>query len=310
MTAYVMRVRYGTSNSHTRARMVMAAKFSIPIAFALLCLQLLAMPSAIALDREPIPAGVSAKASSGDIVEATLIGKTTRYKHFVLAAEYEAAGIRVRTASGQTLELMLPEDSVFEDRQPRIADLDGDGRNEVVVVRSRQSTGSAVSVLGLRDGALKVVAESTPNGAPNRWLNPSSIGNFLGDGKAQIALVRMPHVVGRLEFWSFDGKALALRGQLGGFSNHRISTQQIGLSTVLARPAPKGDLLAIPSLDRRTLRIVAALPAPREVAAFPLDGEVGGDLKARKADNGYVIAVPLRGGGTREITIGADILSR
>jgi hypothetical protein len=184
---------------------MMTFRISIPAALAIVILQPLAMPAAIALDRNPIPASITAKTDKGDIVEATLIGKTDRYKHFVLGTNYEAAGIRVRTASGQTLELMLPEDSVFEDRQPRIADLDGDGRNEVIVVRSRQSTGSALAVPGLRDGKLKILAETTPNGGPRRWLNPAGIADFYGDGKKQIALVRLPHAVGRLEFWDLDG---------------------------------------------------------------------------------------------------------
>lgn len=277
---------------------------------ALAVAAVLAIPHAAALDREPIPRGVTARAASGDLVEAVLIGRTARYRHFVLGSEHEAAGLRVNTADGKTHELMLPDDSVFEDRRPRIADLDGDGRNEVIVVRSRQSVGSSLAVLGLRDGALKVIAESPPNGAPRRWLNPSSIGDFLGTGKKQVALVRMPHVVGRLEFWSFDGKALTLRGQFAGFSNHRIGTESLNLSAVIPRPAPQGDLLAIPGLDRRTLRVVAALPTPHEVASFPLDGEVGGDLTLRRSDSGTIVAVPLRGGGKQDVAIGADVLSR
>ncbi|MGE0563010.1 MAG: hypothetical protein AB7O50_00720 [Pseudolabrys sp.] len=263
-----------------------------------------------ALDQAPIPDGVIARASSGDIVEAVLIGKTTRYRHFVLGSDHEAAGLRVKTADGKTLVLMLPQDSVFEDREPRIADLDGDGRNEVVTIRSRLTTGSALAVLGLRDGKLAILAESPPNGAANRWLNPSSIGDFLGNGKKQIAMVRMPHVVGRLEFWAFDGKMLTLRGSFGGTSNHRIGTKTLNLSAVLPRPAPRGDLLAIPSLDRQTLRIVAALPSPREVASYRLDGEAGGKFAVRKAAGGFVVAVPLRGGGKQDVVIGADVLAR
>jgi hypothetical protein len=79
----------------------------------------------------PIRAGVVAR-SSGDIVEAVLIGETARYRHFVLGTQYEAAGLRVKTREGKTLELILPDDAVFEDREPRIADLDGDGRSEIV----------------------------------------------------------------------------------------------------------------------------------------------------------------------------------
>lgn len=294
--------------------MTMAAKFSIPVAFALLCLQLLAVPTAIALDREPIPAGITAKADKGDIIEATLIGKTDRYKHFVLGTNYEAAGIRVRNSSGQTLELMLPEDSVFEDRQPRIADLDGDGRNEVIVVRSRLSTGSALAVLGVRDGKLKVLAETTPNGGPRRWLNPAGIADFYGTGKKQIALVRMPHAVGKLEFWDFDGAAMHLLGSLDNTSNHRIGTDILKLAAVAPRgnhkAGERGDLLVIPSFDRRSLRLISALPKPHSLADVTLDAAVTGDTVVRAGENGLTADVKLANGSTQSVNFAHEILQR
>jgi hypothetical protein len=282
-----------------------------PRLFAALALLIIIIATAGAetISRAPIPSGVTAHAS-GDIVEATLIGPTTRYRHFVLGTPYEAAGLRVRTGDGQILELMLPEDSVFEDRQPRIADLDNDGRNEVVLVRSRLSTGSALVVLGLRNGALMILAESTPNGSPQRWLNPAGIGNFLNNGRRQVALVRMPHVVGRLEFWNFNGKMLNLHSTLNNTSNHRIGSDQINLSAVVAREKGRADLLAIPDFNRHNLRIITADPAPREVAHFPLNAPVDGDLRVSRTQNGSSIRVPLGKGHFQDVLLSREFLSR
>lgn len=250
----------------------------------------------------PIPAGIVARAK-GDIVEAELIGKTSRYEHFVLGARYEAAGLRVKTRDGKALELILPEDAVFEDRRPRIADLDGDKRNEIVLVVSRQTSGSALAVIGLRDGVLKIIAETTPNGAPRRWLNPAGIGRFLGNGRRQVALVRMPHAVGRLEFWDFDGKTLTLHGSLNDTSNHRIGSDRMRLSAVIARGKGRTDLLAIPDFARRRLRIIEAVPLPHQVAEFALEAPVVGDFNIRRSRDGVRIRVPMAGGQSRQIVL-------
>ena len=265
------------------------------LALALIAGPAVGQPSRLA----PIPAGVVARAS-GDIVEATLIGRTTRYRHFVLGTKYEAAGLRVKTSEGKTLELILPSDAVFEDREPRIADLDNDGRNEIALVVSRRSTGSALALIGLRGGALTVLAETSPNGAPNRWLNPAGIGNFLGNGRRQIALVRMPHAVGRLEFWDFDGTRFALRGSLENTSNHRIGSDRINLSAVIPRPG-RTDLLAIPDFERRRLRIIEAAPQPHQVAEFALEAPVVGNLEVGGSASGVLLRVPLEGGQVRQI---------
>ena len=278
---------------------------------AVFILQLNAGSSAGAekFDRNPIPGGVTAGAS-GDIVEATLIGRTTRYRHFVLGTPYEAAGLRVKTANGRLLEIMLPEDSVFEDRQPRIADLDNDGRNEIVLVLSRLSMGSALVILGLRDEALKILAESTPNGAPQRWLNPAGIGNFLNNGRRQVALVRMPHIVGRLEFWDYDGSKLTLHGAIENTSNHRAGSNQMNLSAVIPRKNTQADLLAVPDFNRRNLRIIAAQPTPHQVATFHLNGTVVGDLRVSRVAKGQTVRVPLADGAFREILLSQEFLAQ
>jgi hypothetical protein len=216
----------------------------------------------------------------------------------------------VRTAEGQILEFMLPEDSVFEDRQPRIADLNNDGRNEVVLVRSRLSMGSSLAIIGLQNGVLKLLAESTPNGAPQRWLNPAGIGNFLNNERRQVALVRMPHVVGRLEFWDFDGGMLNLRGALDNTSNHRIGSDQMNLSAVITREKGRTDLLAIPDFNRQKLRIIAAYPTPRQVAIFALNTPIVGDLSVNRSSMGATIRVPVADGTFQEILLRPELLSQ
>ncbi len=84
---------------------------------------------------------------TGVIAEAWLADPTTRYRHFVSGSDYEAGSLVVRLKNGSLRKLVLPETSVFEDRQPRLADLDGDGVDEIVLVRSYLDRGAALAVV-------------------------------------------------------------------------------------------------------------------------------------------------------------------
>ena len=77
----------------------------------------------------------------------------------------------VVTASGEHLEAIVPDDQVFEDITPRIADLDGDGSNEVITIRSSRHGGAAVAIFGLTGTGLALRGASSENGRANRWLN-------------------------------------------------------------------------------------------------------------------------------------------
>lgn len=67
--------------------------------------------------------------------KAWLIEPTTRYNHAVLGDAIEAGGFLVERGR-KRLVFTLPPDAVFEDRRVRLADLDGDGIPEAIVVKA------------------------------------------------------------------------------------------------------------------------------------------------------------------------------
>ena len=146
----------------------------------------------------------------------------------MLGDEIEAGSLVIEARDGKRHIVQLGADAVFEDLEPRLADLDGDGHDEIIVVKSYLKRGSSLAVIALQDGKYQIVAETPPIGRPQRWLNPAGIADFNGDGKADIALVRMPHSLGRLELWSWRDRQLRKTAELADAANHVAGTRAGG----------------------------------------------------------------------------------
>jgi len=221
----------------------------------------------------------------GELAAAWLTGPTRRYGHGVLGDSVEADGLLVIGRDGRRFTLSLPEDSVFEDLQPRLADLDGDGRDEVVVVRSTVAAGAALAVLGVVDGALRLRAETPPIGRPYRWLNPLGAGDFDGDGRTEVAYVETPHIGGILRIWRLEGGRLVQLGSLRGFSNHAIGSRALGLSALLDLDGDGSVDLLVPDAGRRGLRLVSfAGGAFRELGRLDHRQPITGDFEVADRD--------------------------
>ena len=161
---------------------------------------------------------------------------------------------------------------MFEDTGPRIADLDGDGRNEVVVVETRLDRGAALAIYGLRDDRL-VKLSATPNiGRPHRWLAPAGVADLDGDGVLEIAYVDRPHLDRVLQIWRYGDGRLTEVAAARGLTNHRIGDRAIsgGVRSCGGRP-----------------ELILADPDWRRLRAVRLDGAT---LVARDAG-------PIRGPG-------------
>lgn len=150
---------------------------------------------------------------------------TTRYAHGVLGDAVEAGTLAVQLApfpDCRVARVTLPEVEVFEDLAPRLADLDDDGRAEVIVVQSHRDLGARLAVYAMRGDTLALAA-ATPNiGRPNRWLAPIGAADLDGDGWTEIAYIDRPHLARRLRVWRYRDGALREIAALEGLTNHRI----------------------------------------------------------------------------------------
>ena len=172
----------------------------------------------------PPPGSVEATSATGDIRWAGFSDATTRYDHGILGDAVEAGGLRAATVNkdGCALWVLLPDTKVFEDLSPRIADLDGNGRNEIIVVETDVARGASLAIYGLRNGKLKRLAATPPIGRTHRWLAPAGIADLDGDGRMEIAYIDRPHLAKVLRVWSYRNGRLREVARLDGLTNHKI----------------------------------------------------------------------------------------
>jgi hypothetical protein len=135
-------------------------------------------------------------------------------------------------------------------------DLEGDGRSELLVVRSGLDTGAALALFAVENGALRLVAQSEAFGQPNRWLNPIGTGDFDGDGGQEIAAVLTPHLGGTLTLYRRQGGRLIPKLSQPGFSNHAPGSRELGMSALLDLNNDGIPDLVVPDDSRERLRLV------------------------------------------------------
>ncbi len=226
-----------------------------------------------------------------DIAWAWLGSPTSRYPHTALGSTLHAASLQVlpAAAQGQQQTYTLPLHRVFEDRVPRLSDLDGDGRDEIILVEADALRGAALVVFGLRNGVLVELARGPHAGSTFRWLNPVGVADFDGDGRPDLASVTTPHIGGVLTLHHYRPPRLEPYARATEVSNHRMGELEQQLAVIVTQPGQRPAIL-IPDMQLQTLQALRwdapgqwtelgrplALPARAE-RFTPLDG--GGCLR-------------------------------
>ena len=224
-----------------------------------------------------------------NIREAWLTRPTRRYDHAVLGDDIEAGGLAVSNDQGRRIELILPETEVFEDRMARLVDLDGDGKDEVIVVHTYADRGAALAVYALsgrgKDERLVRLAESEPIGKARRWLNPAAAADFDGDGKKEIAWVETPHIGGTLKIARLEGsglkRSLTVLASKKGYSNHAAGSRELVQAVTFDWDGDGKNDIILPDAERKAL-VAVALKEGRlvERARIPIGGIIDSPIIA------------------------------
>ena len=189
-------------------------------------------------------APVKIECVSGDVLDGEGILKpgahfhfgspTTRYAHGILGDAVEWGSLHyIQQGSADHgpyawHDFELPQDRVFEDVAPRVADLNGDGGPEIIVVESQKDLGAQLAIYAVLDLKLEKIAATPHIGRSNRWLAPIGAADLDGDGYVEIAYIDRPHLAKTLRVWRFKNGTLEAVADLPGLTNHRIGERDIG----------------------------------------------------------------------------------
>ncbi len=263
----------------------------------------LAQPAGPETDPDALPDLRIAYGGNG-IAATWLIAPTDRYGHFVQGSAYEAGGVRARLDGGKVLTLMLDGTRVFEDRQPRLADIDGDGDDEIVLVLTALDKGASVAVLDVTPDGLALMAKSPFIGQPHRWLNPAGLADFTGDGAADIALVAMPHLAKRLEIWTLDGGTLRRIATAEGVSNHRHGSTHTAMSVTTDIDGDGRPDLIVPGGNRTALRALTLIDREIvEIGRRALPAPANGTMKLQQTAAGEAVTIQLETGALARVDL-------
>jgi hypothetical protein len=176
----------------------------------------------------------ASQGAAQSITSATYADPTTRYRHGILGDAIEHGTLLVQKSDGRAVSISLPQSDVFEDTAPRLADMDGDGTNEVIVVQSNQRLGAKLAIYD----ETGLVAATPYIGRSNRWLAPLGAADIDGDGAVEVAYIDRPHLAKTLRIWRFANGKLVHAADLAGYTNHRIGERDIagGIRTCNGTP--------------------------------------------------------------------------
>lgn len=205
-------------------------------------------------------AGSQTAQGQRDIAWAWLGSPTERYPHTALGSRTHAGSVHVLAMSpaGTLQEIIyrLPINRVFEDLTLRLADIDQDGRDEIIVIEADALRGASVVVLGLSESpqgkSLIELARSPPAGSTFRWLNPVGVADFDGDGKLDVAAVITPHIGGVLTLYHYRPPLLVPYARAMDTSNHLMGSPEQQLSVIIQQPGQRPTVL-VPDMSLKAL---------------------------------------------------------
>jgi len=220
---------------------------------------------------EPLTTGVADGGVDKGIASAWYSCATTRYRHGVLGDAVEGGCLLVTDDQGEEWILNLDSKYVFEDTTPRIADMNNDGKNDVVTIRSDNRLGAALIIYTLGDNGLQELGSTPPIGKSNRWLAPAGIADFNNDGQNDVTYVQTPHIGGTLRFWSMNDGKLEELANMPGFSNHSIGATRVSISRVYDANEDGVQDIALPDFSGTHTVVVTLHPELKEIGRLPFE---------------------------------------
>ena len=183
--------------------------------------------------RLPINAQPDARLVMNRLGQVALYANATdqRYVHGIMGDDLEAATLLALQVKDSEIQLLarvdLPGEDVFEGIAPFWADIDGDGREDLLATVSNGSLGARLRAY-LWDGAgFRQEVDGPAIGQGKRWRHQLTAGPFGPAGEIEIVDLVTPHIGGRLDFSRLTGGALEVVESVAGLTSHVIGSRNL-----------------------------------------------------------------------------------
>ncbi len=214
---------------------------------------------------------------------------TDRFPHSALGDNLEATAVAVVTVGVNEVETVYrSEDDVIESIAPLLADVDGDGIDDVVLTVSNDSQVWIVVASSTGGG---VVAISDPVDRLLGWRHLIAVGPIGPTGQTEMVEVLYPDAQGSVRFLSLSGGKLGVVATRTGYRSHEFGARN--LEQAVAADVDRDGYVEVilPTLDRQHIAGVRHGP---DGAVDMWSRPLGGTLATN-------IAVLIRPDGTMSV---------
>ncbi|MEE8047125.1 MAG: hypothetical protein V3T49_09800, partial [Dehalococcoidia bacterium] len=219
-------------------------------------------------------------------------GPTDRYPHGALGDLIEWTDLVVSSQDPliEEVRFSLPTNEVFEGLYPLVADINGDGTDEIVTTVSSVSSGARLTVFGFDGVKLEIIAESKPIGSGFRWIHQIAVAPFGPDGEIEIAVVQTPHIGGIAQFYRHAGDKLELvASKAGGYMSHVNGSRDLDQAVAGDFDGDGAVELLVPSRDQQTLIALRRIgDSVEEVWELPLGSRLSSNLTVTESADGHL----------------------
>jgi hypothetical protein len=222
-----------------------------------------------------------------EVTSVVLTGSTSDYPHGILGDRIESTGFAVYRDNNLISKYELPKGRVYETLRATVAELilENEGQ-EIILTSSDHFNGSRVDVYSL-SGELLGVSDSIGRGF--RWLHVLGVAEFSDTDEKYLAIVKTPHIGGRLELLHWNGQALETVSAFNNVSTHRIGSANLNMAMLLNMDNSAGAEILIPTMDFRTLLVIKYVGGRlKEVDRFELPGVLSTNIFYDKGYHAYL----------------------